>query len=176
MTKPITETRLYNITLFYLERFEASSFKTKQMLEKRIQKEQLKGSIIPDNIDTLIQNVIKKMTSLGYINDDRYVQNQVRNLSNAGKSKSFIIKKLQQSGLNVEKIKESLSLFDEENNSSDLTRAEKWLKKHKKGQFRTKDANLYYQKDLAALARAGFSFDVATRALKTFKQEEDYPY
>ena len=94
MTKPITEQRLYNITLFYLERFEASSLKIKQMLERRIHKEKTKGSLIPENYPQLIQNVIQKMTHLGYINDTRFASNQIRQLAAAGKSKSFILNKM----------------------------------------------------------------------------------
>lgn len=174
MTKPITEQRLYNITLFYLERFDSSKLKVKQMLERRIQKEKLKGAIIPDNASILIQNVIKRMEDLGYLNDERFAKIQIKNLSQAGKSKSFILNKLKTSGISNNISQELLNAYDEENESSDLTRAEKWLKKHKKGQFRTKDANTFYQKDLAALARAGFSYDVAQKALKTNPSSEDY--
>lgn len=172
MTKEITKVRLYNITLFYLERFESSSFKTKKMLERRVQKEKLKGNIIPDNISTLINEVIQKMTELGYINDERVMQNQIRRLSSAGKSKSFILKKLKQDGFNENSLSSALSSFDEETSSSDLIRAVKWLKKHKKGQFRSKDSSLFYQKDLAALARAGFSYDTATKALEVDPPKE----
>ena len=175
MTKQITKTRLYNITLFYLERFESSSFKTRKMLERRIQKERLKGNIIPENVNELITDVIQKMIELGYINDDRVIQNQVRRLSNAGKSKSFILNKLKQDGLSAQFVCKYLTSFDEENSCSDLIRATNWLKKQRKGQFRSKDASLYYQKDLSALARAGVSYETAKQALDvTPPNDNDY--
>lgn len=174
MTKPITEQRLYNITLFYLERFDASSLKVKQMLERRIQKEKLKGAMIPTNTLELIENVILRMQNLGYINDTRFAQNQIKKLSSNGKSKSFILNKLKQDGISSTLAQDLFFDFDKENESSDLTRAEKWLKKHKKGQFRSKDAALFYKKDLAALARAGFSYETAQKALKTTPLDEDY--
>ena len=166
MTKPITEQRLYNTTLFYLERFDASSLKVQQMLEKRIQKEKLKGAII--------QNVIEKMVHLGYINDTRFATNHIRQLALQGKSKSFILNKLSQAGIKKEEALNILNQFEEENESSDLKRAEKWLKKHKKGQFRSKDASLFYQKDLAALARAGFNYETAQQALKSNPSDDDF--
>lgn len=174
MTKPITEQRLYNITLFYLERFDASSLKVQQMLEKRIQKEKLKGAIIPENFRQLIQNVIEKMVHLGYINDTRFATNHIRQLALQGKSKSFILNKLSQAGIKKEEALNILNQFEEENESSDLKRAEKWLKKHKKGQFRSKDASLFYQKDLAALARAGFNYETAQQALKSNPSDDDF--
>ena len=174
MTKPITEQRLYNITLFYLERFEASSLKIKQMLERRIHKEKTKGAVVPENYPQLIQNVIQKMTHLGYINDTRFAGNQIRQLAAAGKSKSFILNKLSQAGIKKEEASALLATFEEENESSDLVRAQKWLKKHRKGFYRRENAELFYQKDLAALARAGFSFDTATQALQTQPNEDDF--
>ena len=174
MPKPISEQRLYNITLFYLERFDASALKVKQMLERRIQKEKAKGAIVPGNTQELIQNVISRIQNLGYINDERFAQNQIKKLCSTGKSKSFILNKLKQAGITAEIAKNLLSEFDKENESSDLTRAEQWLKKHRKGQFRSKNADDFYQKDLAALARAGFNYDVAQKALKTNPTSEDY--
>ena len=174
MPKPISEQRLYNITLFYLERFDASALKVKQMLERRIQKEKAKGAIVPRNTQELIQNVISRIQNLGYINDERFAQNQIKKLCSTGKSKSFILNKLKQAGITAEIAKNLLSEFDKKNESSDLTRAEQWLKKHRKGQFRSKNADDFYQKDLAALARAGFSYDVAQKALKTNPTSEDY--
>ena len=53
-------------------------------------------------------------------------------------------------------------------------RAQKWLKKHRKGAYRRENAELFYQKDLAALARAGFSFDTATQALQTQPNKDDF--
>ncbi len=176
MTKPISEQRLYNITLFYLERFDASTLKVKQMLERRIQKEKAKGAIVPNNAQELIQNVINRMQNLGYINDERFAQIQIKKLCSAGKSKSFILNKLKQAGITGEIAKNLLSEFDLENESSDLTRAEQWLKKHRKGQFRSKNADEFYQKDLAALARAGFSYEIASSALKTKPASDEEPY
>ena len=176
MTKPISEQRLYNITLFYLERFDASALKVKQMLERRIQKEKAKGAIVPNNTQALIQNIINRMQNLGYINDERFAQSQIKKLSSAGKSKSFILNKLKQAGIAGEIAKNLLSEFDLENESSDLTRAEQWLKKHRKGQFRSKNADEFYQKDLAALARAGFSYEIASSALKTKPSSDEGPY
>ena len=176
MTKPISEQRLYNITLFYLERFDASALKVKQMLERRIQKEKAKGALVPNNTQELIQNVILKMQNLGYINDERFAQTKIKKLCSAGKSKSFILNKLKQAGITGEIAKKLLSEFDLENESSDYTRAEQWLKKHRKGQFRSKNADDFYQKDLAALARAGFSYEIASNALKTKPSSDEEPY
>lgn len=167
MTKQITEKRLYNITLFYLSKYEASSEKVRQMLNRRLEKAAYAGEDIPRESKQWIENVIQKMKSLGYINDSRFAENQVRILTRQGKSENFIIRKLQQAGIHPDITHTFLETQDE----SDTYRAVTWLKHHKKGGFRThlpetdEEIKLIYQKDLAALGRAGFSYQTAKEAL-----------
>lgn len=168
MPKQITEKRLYNITLFYLSKYEASAEKVKQMLKRRLDKATLAGAEIPAESDIWINNVIAKMESLGYINDERFAENQVRILTRQGKSAKFITGKLLQAGISAEVIR---ALLDE-TEQSDTERALTWLKHRRRGPYRTnppqtpEELRLIRQKDLAALARAGFSYQTATEALQ----------
>ena len=167
MTKPMTQKRLYNITLFYLSKYEASSEKVRQMLRRRLEKAVFNGEEIPVEAPQWIENIIQKMITLHYIDDSRYTENQVRILSSQGKSENFIICKLQQSGISADLTRSFLEKQDE----SDIDRAVNWLKHHRKGGFRThfpqtdEEIRLIYQKDMAALGRAGFSYQTAKEAL-----------
>jgi len=127
MVKQLTEKRLYNITLFYLSKYEASSEKVRQMLNRRLMKMRLKGEDIPDSVTDWIEQVIQKMVSAGYINDQRYAENQVRILSAQGKSNRFIIGKLQQAGIDSETVAELLNQSEE----SESERARHFAKKKK---------------------------------------------
>lgn len=169
MTKQITEKRLYNITLFYLSKYESSSEKVRQMLQRRLLKASQQGIEIPDESQQWITKIVGQMQALGYINDKRYAENQVRILSRQGKSKSFIIQKLRQSGIDSEMV---VALLEEA--ETDVQRAILWLKRQKKGGFRLKTAdNETYRKDLLALGRQGFSFQTAKEALsESLKQIE----
>ena len=152
MKKPLTQKRLENIALYYLERFDASSNKLRQVLFRRLKKQEM--SEIPTDPQTprWIENTVQKMIDLGYVNDNRYVENAVQRLSAMGKSARFIYQKLSAEGLDSDTIQTFLQ--DED----DLTRAQTFVRKKRLG----KD----YEKDLAKLARAGFNYDVARRALK----------
>lgn len=152
MQKPLTEKRLENITLYYLERFDASSEKVRQMLKRRIQKQKMLGLDVDPQINLCVEKVIQKMQQLGYVNDDRYAENAVRRLTQSGKSTRFIQQKLLAEGVPVATLEKYL---DPEN---ELERARTFARKKHLG----KD----YQKDLAKLARAGFSYDTATQILK----------
>lgn len=152
MQKPLTEKRLENITLYYLERFDASSDKVRQMLKRRIQKQKMLGIPVDKNINIWIENVIQKMQNLGYINDERYTENVIRRLSQGGKSTRFIQQKLVAEGISPTLVDNYLSADDE------LTRAQTFAHKKHLGHD--------YQKDLAKMARAGFPYEIAQQVLK----------
>lgn len=164
----ITEKKLYNITLFYLTKYDSSTEKVRQMLRRRIHKIITQNKTeVPKETNQWIENIIHKMIDLGYLNDSRFAENQVRILSNQGKSNAFIINKLKQSGISAEKTK----LFLREQNADELTRAIIWLKRHKKGAFRNNYQPNFYTKDLTALGRAGFSYEIAVQALQDAQKE-----
>jgi len=152
MTKPLTQKRLENIALYYLERFDASSTKLQQVLMRRLQNQKAANIPIDPNTPEWIQNTVQKMIDLGYVNDKRYVENAVRRLSATGKSARFIFQKLSAEGLPSDLIQSFLD------GSDDLERAQTFVRKKHLG----KD----YEKDLAKLARAGFSYEIARHALK----------
>lgn len=152
MQKPLTEKRLENITLYYLERFDASSDKLRQMLKRRVQKQKMLGLPIDKNINQWIECVIQKMQQLGYVNDARYAENMIRRLSQSGKSTRFIQQKLLSAGIDQQIVENYLAPEDE------LDRARTFVHK--------KHLGADYQKDLAKLARAGFSYEIAQQVLK----------
>lgn len=158
--KKITPTRLKNIALYYLERYDASSHKLREVLKRRLVKARLE-QVIPTEAPGWIEEIILEMGRLGYINDKRYTDNLVRRLSEAGKSRSFIRTKLKLAGINEEEIQEALSDTDE------LASARLMVQKKHLGHD--------FKKDLARLARAGFSYEIAREALEeTYPPEEEF--
>ena len=149
--KKITQERLKNIALYYLERYEASSDKLRTVLKRRVMKAKLEGSVPPESREW-IENVIRQMQHLGYLDDKRYAENTVRRLSEAGRSPSFIRTKLRLSGINEDCIEATLSETDE------LTQARLMVRKKRLGGD--------FNKDLARLARAGFSYETARQVLE----------
>ena len=161
MLKVLNKKRLYNIALYYLERFDASEEKVKQVFKRRIYRAKLSGQEISPNIEKDIQEVIAQLKEQGYLNNNRYLENQIRLLQNAGKSMRFMIQKLKQDGFNEEEI------FTQIQNAeiTDLQQAKRLVQKRKLGIYRA-NAEEFYQKDLAVLARAGFPLEIAKQALK----------
>lgn len=151
--KKLTRQRLKNIALFYLEHYDASSEKVRLILKRRL----IKNSIeypFPTEVNIWIEEIIQEIKHLGYLDDKRYAENLVRRLSNTGKSPSFIHNKLKLAGIPEEEIKIALANTDELENACLMIQ-----KKHLGNDFK---------KDLAKLARAGFSYETACKALNVF--------
>lgn len=162
MVKKITHQRLYNITLYYLSRYDSCTSKVRDMLKRRILKDTQAGADVPTEVNEWIENIIKRVQELGYIDDRRYVQNQVRSMSNAGKSARFMTMKLTQMGIDADLIDEVLNASED----NDLTRAKQLVRRKKLGYLRPENVRAdFYQKDLATLGRAGFSYEMAKTAL-----------
>ena len=61
MAKKITEKRLENIALFYLQRYESCSSKLRDTLKRRVRRAKMQGIEVPDDANQWIENVVNKM-------------------------------------------------------------------------------------------------------------------
>lgn len=160
MSKCLTEKRLLNITLFYLSQREASSEKVRAMLKRRLQRMKQRGEEIPPQANEWIENIIQKVKDLSYLNDNRYAENQIRCMIQQGKSERYMTMKLATAGIDSDTVHHLLQEFE----SDELSRAIRYAQKKKLGIYNLK-SDSDPQKDLAKMARAGFSYDIAHQAL-----------
>ncbi|MBR1945028.1 MAG: regulatory protein RecX [Alphaproteobacteria bacterium] len=172
--KPITQKRLMNIALYYLERYESSSENLRQVLRRRILRAEKKGVVMPVKAQEWIDSVIAEMQRLGYVDDKRFAFSITEKYRKAGKSQRYICQKLTQSGVSPEIQKEALGEKDGFSADAELEAALLLVKKKKLGFLRSEeDRSLFRKKDLAVLARAGFSYQTAVKALGEASPEED---
>ena len=168
MVKRLTEQRLLNITLFYLSRYESSTEKVRMMLKRRLKRMEMRGEEVPADAPKWIESVLKKVRDYSYVNDARYAENQVRIMASQGKSERFICAKLAAAGIKPKVVKELLETME----STEEERALRFIFKKKIGPYRPKaEQHAYREKDMAALARAGFSYEVVCQVLDTSTSE-----
>jgi len=151
--KSITTKRLENIAVYYLSKYDSSSANLKAVLKRRVDKARLKEAKVPDNVDEAIDEITAKMVRLGYIDDGRFKENLLRKLGQVGKSRAQIMQKMVKAGVVDD---DALACYDEDE------AAVIFVKKKRLG---TNPEN--YMKDLAKLARAGFSRSAAEKALQS---------
>lgn len=165
--KKISAQYLHNAGLAYLQRFPASTAHFRRVMGRKIDrscnyhKEQDKEACI-----TLLDGAVAGFVRMGLLDDDAYLRGMVTSYRRRGLSKQAIAAKLQQKGMTQSVVIDALSAFDEEGGTEDpeLAAALRLARRKKLGPF-ARSAEADKSKSLAALARAGFAFDTAKKAL-----------
>ncbi len=166
--KKISAQYLHNSGLAYLQRFPASTPHFRRIMSRKIDrscnyhKDQDKEACL-----ALLDAATANFVRIGLLNDDAYLRGMVTSLRRRGLSKQAIGSKLQQKGLGQTLVADALRDFDEENTSGqdpEISACLRLARRKKLGPFRRTDI-FEKNKELAALARAGFAFDTAQRAL-----------
>ncbi len=167
--KKLTVKYLHNVALFYLERFSATRDSLRQVLKRRVRKSARFYELDETEVQKWhqeIETLIVKFVDLGLINDTAFAKARSQTLHRRGDSKRMIAAKLKTKGIentDIENVFESLNL---NNTEVQMEAAQNYLKRRRIGPYRTKGKREdFYEKDLAALARAGFSYDISKRAL-----------
>lgn len=152
----LSEQSLTNAALFYLRRFSASRKGLTQVLERKVRRYIREKGGDFETAKPLIDQVVSRMVSTGYVDDARLAEAKTASLHRQGKSSRVIRLKLEQKGIERELAAQSSSTTPER----ELEAARTLVRKKKLGADPERR-----RKDLAVLMRAGFSYDVAKRAL-----------
>jgi regulatory protein len=160
--KPASAASLEAAALFYLERFASSSANLRRVLLRRVRRSADLHGTDPEAGAETVEALIKRFLATGLLDDRAYAEAKSASLHRRGASSRAIAAKLGAQGLERGLIAAALS-----QNGDDLEAAASLARRRRLGPFRpeaTRDANR--QKDLATLARAGFSRSVAERVLR----------
>lgn len=111
--KKVTKTRLKNIGLYYLERFESSVDNLRQVLTKRVNDYAFQNPGY-DKSEALgwIEELLADFERYGYLNDSRYAELKIRDYLAAGKSARYIKGKLLQKGIGEDEAERLLAEQD----------------------------------------------------------------
>ncbi len=159
-----TKARLRNIALYYLERFETSKDNLRSVLKRRINKYAFYDKEYnPNQAYIWADEIVEECSKKNFVNDERFAEYKINSYLRAGKPKRYIEQKLKQKGIEDKVITD----FFEETEYNELEIALNFARKKKIGPFRESKETQQetYQKDLASLVRAGFSFDIAKDVL-----------
>ena len=162
--KKITPQRLKNIGLYYLKRFESSVENLRSVLQNRV------NQYAKENPDfnkqeayQWVEDVLTEFEKLHYLDDKRFTEIKVRHYLSTGKPARYIQNKLREKGIANAQIEEMLDDFGY--NPQEM--ALKLAKRKKIGPFRPDEESrkINRQKDMAALIRAGFDYDVVAEIM-----------
>ena len=152
--------KLLKYAIYYLSKYSSSKKNLEYILKKKIRKLSDEKKIRFD-LYKEIKTIIQKLENLNLINDQLFTESKIQSLLYQAKSKNYIKQYLLRKGVNNNLIEEQISLFYESNKNIERENALKFAKKRN-----LLSDNQNYEKKLAKMARAGFSYEITKDILK----------
>ena len=153
------EQKLLKYAVDYLSKYDSSKNNLVSVLKRKVLRLNVTNFEKKKLID-IIESIILKLEKNKFIDDDRYSSTKILSLSNSGRSKNFIFNYLIKKGVNKSQIQNNLNSMNQNNNNWELESAKIFVKKKK-----LLEKNESYEKKLAKMARAGFSYDICKKIL-----------
>ena len=167
--KPLDRTRLNDLALHYVARFATSSGKLESYLKRKLRERGWEGEEEPD-----IGGLVARFAEKNYVDDEAYARMKTSGLLARGYGARRVEEKLRADGLG-----ESVRAANapEEHEAREAVFA--YVRRRRFGPFRIapkgegpEAAHKAREKQLAAILRAGHSFDHARRAMEAGSERE----
>lgn len=164
LPKPVTPERLRKAALAYLERYATSAAHLRAVLLRRVERSARLHGTDRTEAGQWVDAVIEKLRERRLLDDGAFAATRATSLHRAGASRRKIAAALRQKGVDEADIRSALSAVGEDYADSELAAACKYARRRRLGPYRAADAReARRERDLAALARAGFAFETARR-------------
>ncbi len=162
--RPVTSDDLEQLALDYLARFASSAANLRRVLKDKVERSARLHDTNREAGLAAIEALIGRLVAAGALDDRRFAEGRAQSLFRRGASRRAIAGKLAEKGVGEAEIAAALASLDELAADPDFAAAAAYAKRRRLGPFRAPTARAAQRnKDLAALGRAGFGFDVARR-------------
>jgi regulatory protein len=167
---------LERVAVAYLERFDASATRLRQVLLRRarsalrlLEQEARPGEA---QLEGWVEELLERYLSGGLLDDRRYAENLCRSLRGRGLSGRAIVERVRSKGVSAQVVEQALRELDRETGDPDhdpeLNAAKRFARRRRLGPFRDPESRAERrQRDLALLLRAGFSYEIVRRVMDT---------
>jgi regulatory protein len=158
----------------YVERFWGPSSNLRRVLLRHVTKSVHAHGSDPEQSRELVEQVIARFVEAGAVDDRKFAEGTARIRRERGGSRRAIEMVLRQKGLPEADIAHALHEAAEEGHT-DLTAAHALARRRRLGPYRPPEERAERrQKDLMALARAGFDFGTAMKVIGGSRADEDF--
>jgi len=167
--KPITAKYLQNAATFYLERYPSTAEGLRRVLNRRVRKAEMAEAPVIDNVKQAIDAIVARFVAAGVIDDRAFAQTKARALHRRGTSTRLTRQKLSFAGVDGDTLDKAMAGLDQELDTDPKQR--EWLaavalaRRRRLGPFRQKDRKEHRDRDLAAMARGGFEYQLARKVI-----------
>jgi regulatory protein len=168
-TPPLTESWLVSEAVRHLERWPASEVRVRRLLWQRVRRAQSFHGGTKEEAAPLVETVIARLIANKILDDEGFAKLWVNHLRRRGTSARMIEKKLSEKGVARSTIARAVAAYaTDDGTDSERASAEAYARRRRLGPFRRPpDPDpARKRKDLAAMARAGFSYGTASDVLR----------
>ena len=177
--KKITPEYLRRVALHYLDRYTATEASLRAVLQRRIRNSAKVHEPDPD-IPQWVDALVEDMKRLGFIDDAAFAQTRAVSLHRSGKSSRAIAQTLIVKGIRGEVLDDALNAASDELGHGEDRRAMdraagfEFARRRRLGVFNPDEARRTERrdKDMAALARRGFGYDICRAVVEAFDEDD----
>jgi regulatory protein len=171
--RAVTLAYLQRAALAYLERYASSEENLRRVIRRKIDKRcRLRGEA-PAPFYPFVDEVVERCTRAGFLDDTRYAEARVAALRRRGGSARAIQARLSAKGVGGETIATALRGGDRDRDADEEAAAHAFACRRKLGPYRFGQREPFRDKDMAALARAGFPFGIVRRVIEGAPLEDE---
>lgn len=179
--KKLSQAYLQGAAYRYLERYattEANLFFILKRKADRILADQDDVDELRRDAETWVNEIVAKCVKMGLVDDRLYAESKLNSFLLSGNSLAQIKNKLRTKGVPQDIIAELIEVAKNDQPDINLKSAIKYARKRRFGPFRIREPQENTKnKEIAAMARAGYSYEEANRVLNGEREKlEDMLY
>lgn len=173
LPKPATAARLEKAALAHIDRYATSAANLRNVLMRRVARSVRLHDTERGEAAEWVEAIIAKLLERRLLDDAGYARARAGSLHRSGASRRKITGMLQQKGVGRSDIAAALAALDAESDNSELVAACNYARRRRLGPYRLSEARKERrERDLAALARAGFGYGTARRVVDAQSVED----
>jgi regulatory protein len=162
-----TPKSLENAALYHLERFASSAENLRRVLLRRVERSARAHGTDREEGAAAVDDIVRRFVASGILDDRAYAAARAGTLHRRGASARKIRASLMQKGVAQDDIEAALVTLRDEADDPELAAAITLARRRRLGPYRPEtDRETRREKDLAALARAGFGYDIARTVIE----------
>ena len=167
--RPITARYLQNAATTYLERYPTTAEGLRRVLDRRVARARTAEAPIVADVERVIAGIVARFVAAGVVDDKAFAQTKARALHRRGTSGRLTRQKLKLAGVDPDTLDQAMAGLDQELDTDPRQRewkaATALARRRRLGPFRAKDRKEHRNRDLAAMARAGFDYELARKVI-----------
>lgn len=165
----ITPDYLRRAALHYLERYAAPAAQLRRVLARKVASSCRHHGEDPTPFSTLLDEVVERCVALGLVDDRRFAEARAASLRRKGRSSRAVAASLAGKGIARDLAQEASATSGEDEMAAAIVAA----RRKRLGPWSRGDRKASRNKDMAALARAGFSMTIARAVIDGAGEENE---